>query len=136
METNAAEQWIATTLRADTALEALVGVGIHNTVRKSSALPCVLFQLQASGADFMTLGGVRVWSSLLYLVRGLAEQSGYEGNLVLIANRIDALLHRASGSNAAGTIFTCVRVRPFQMLEVASGRQFSHLGGIYEIKAR
>jgi hypothetical protein len=137
VETNASEGWIKTSLAADTALTALVGTRIFNTVRdKDSALPCVVFQLQAPGNDFMVLGGARVWTPNLYLVRGIAEQDGFAGDLATIANRIDAVLHRGSGSNAAGTVFTCVRIRPFQMAEIADGRQFRHLGGIYEIRAR
>jgi hypothetical protein len=135
METNAAEGWMTTVLKADPQLAAVVSTRVYNTLR-TGPLPCVLFQLQAPGADFMVLGGARVWTPLVYLVRGVAEQDGYAGDLATIANRIDAVLHRASGSHAAGTIFTCVRVRAFQMPEVADGRQFRHLGGLYEIKAR
>lgn len=135
METNAAEQWIATSLKADGPLAALVSTRIYNTLR-DGPVPCVIFQLQAPGPDFNVLGGSRVWTPLHYLVRGIAEQESYEGDLASIANRIDAVLHKASGSNAAGVIYSCVRVRVFQLPEVADGRQYRHLGGIYEIKAR
>lgn len=135
METNAAEGWMTTVLKADTALAAVVSTRVYNTLR-TGPLPCVLFQLQAPGADLMVLGGTRVWTPLVYLVRGIAEQESYAGDLATIANRIDAVLHRASGSNAAGTVFSCVRIRAFQMPEVANGMQYRHLGGLYEIKAR
>ncbi len=135
METNVAEGWMTTLLKADAQLAAIVGTRVYNTTRKG-AVPCVLFQLQAPGADLMVLGGARVWTPLTYLVRGIAEQESYEGDLATIANRIDAVLHRTSGSNAAGTVFACVRIRAFQMVEQANGREFRHLGGLYEIKAR
>jgi hypothetical protein len=66
----------------------------------------------------------------------LAEQASYEGDLATIANRIDAVLHAKSGINAAGTIWTCVRERPFQMAEVFEGREVRRLGGLYRIQAR
>ena len=138
METNAAEQWLSTTLKADATLAGLVSTRIYNTRRpsKDTPFPCVIFQLQAAGDDLMVLGGVRVWASLLYLVRGISEQTSYEGNLASIANRIDAVLHAQSGSATAGTIWVCARERPFQMSEIVDGRTFAHLGGLYRIQAR
>lgn len=137
METSAAERFIHTTLSADTQLTAVVSTRIYNTRRPpNTALPAVVFQLQAGTNDFVALGGVRVWSSLLYLVRGIAEQTSFEGNLVTIANEIDGALHAASGSNVSGVVYTCVRERPFQLVEVTEGREFRHLGGLYRIQAR
>lgn len=137
METNATADWLKSSLSADSLLTAIVADRIYNTIRaKGSALPAVVFQLQVPGNDFMVLGGYRVWTPNLWLVRGIAEQDSFAGDLVTIANRIDAVLHRGSGSNAEGTIFTCVRKRPYQWVEVVNGVQFPHLGGFYEIRAR
>jgi hypothetical protein len=141
METSAAETWLYATLTGDATLTGLVGARVYNTRRPADgAMPCVVFQLQASG-DVMVVGAVRVWSRLTYVVRGIAEPvpPSYEGTLKSIAGRIDALLHGKSGSNGAGTVWSCVRVRPFQMAETPpqlGGREFRHLGGVYEIQAR
>ena len=138
METNAAEQWLSTTLKADATLTGLVSTRIYNTRRPSATtpFPVVIFQLQAAGDDYLVLGGVRVWAPLLYLVRGIAEQTSYEGTLATIANRIDTLLHAKSGTATAGTIWVAVRERAFQMSEIVDGRTFAHLGGLYRIQAR
>lgn len=138
METNAAEQWLATTLKADAPLTALVGTRVYNTRRPSATtpFPCVIFQMQAPRADLMVLGGVRVWAEMLYLVRGIAEQMSYEGNLATIANRIDASLHAQSGVASAGVVWVAVRESPFQLSEIVDGRTFAHLGGLYRIQAR
>jgi len=138
VETNAAEQWLSTTLKADATLAGLVSTRVYNTRRPSATtpFPCVIFQLQAAGDDLMVLGGVRVWANMLYLVRGIAEQTSYEGDLASIANRIDAVLHAKSGTATAGTIWVAVRERPFQMSEIVDGRTFAHLGGLYRIQAR
>ena len=138
MEINVAEQWLATTLKADAQLAALVDTRIFNKRRPSETtpFPCVIFQMQAAGDDLLVLGGVRVWSPLLFLVRGIAEQLSNEGNLATIANRIDAVLHAQSGTATAGTVWVAVRERPFQMSEIINGRTFAHLGGLYRIQAR
>ena len=138
METNAAEQWLNTTLKADATLTGLVSTRIYNTRRPSATtpFPVVIFQLQAAGDDLLVLGGVRVWAPLLYLVRGIAEQTSYEGTLASIANRIDTLLHAKSGTATAGTVWVAVRERAFQMSEIVDGRTFAHLGGLYRIQAR
>jgi hypothetical protein len=146
METSAAETWIYGTLAGDATLAGLVGARIYNTRRPSDgalglgALPCVVFQLQASN-DLMVVGATRVWSRLTYVVRGIGEPlpPSYEGTLRSVADRIDALLHGKSGSSGAGVVWSCVRVRPFQMAEVPpalGGREFRHLGGVYEVQAR
>jgi hypothetical protein len=138
VETNAAEQWLNTTLKADATLAGLVSTRIYNTRRPSATtpFPVVIFQLQAAGDDLLVLGGVRVWAPLLYLVRGIAEQTSYEGTLATIANRIDTLLHAKSGTATAGTVWVAVRERAFQMSEIVDGRTFAHLGGLYRIQAR
>lgn len=141
METNAIERWLKETLSADATLTGLVGTRIYNTRRDESApLPCVIYQMQSPGNDLVLLGAVRVWASPLYQVVGMMEYTpphgSYGGDLATIANRIDALLHGSSGSNVAGTVWTCVRERPFQMAEVTSGRDFRRLGGLYRIRAR
>lgn len=136
METNAVEQWLNTTLKADAQLAAVVGTRVYNTTRPAgSTLPCVIFQLQAAGDDLMGVGPYRVWAPLLYLVNGLAEQSSYEGVLATINNRIDAVLHAQSGTSAAGTIWTCTRERAFQMPEIVDGREYRRSGGLYRIRA-
>lgn len=135
METNATEQWLNTTLKADAGLTTVVSTRVYNTRRPAgSLLPCVIFQLQAPGVDFIVVGGARVWSPLLYLVTGLAEQASYEGVLATIADRIDAALSIKSGTNAAGTVHTCLRERAFQFVEIVDGREFRRLGGLYRIQ--
>lgn len=137
METNAAEKWLRDTLMADVTLAGVVSTRVWNTRRPDGgAFPCVIFQVQNPGADFVVLGAVRMWSRMTYVVRGIAEQSSYEGTVKSIADRIDAVLHGGSGTNGSGTVYTCVRTGPFQMAEVVDGREFRHLGGVYQVQVR
>lgn len=137
METNAVSRFIYSTLSADAQLTAVVGTRIFETRRPSptTPFPCVISQLQAAGDDMMGVGPYRIWSSLLYLVRGITEQTSYEGNAAIIADRIDAALHAKSGTNVAGTVWSIVRERPFIMAEIVDGREFRHAGGLYRIQA-
>lgn len=143
----AADQWIYSTLRADAQLAALIGgatpriyidqapQGLTNGV-----FPYVLLQLQ-SAIDVMWVGPRRVWSNMLYLVRGVHETGQYTGPLLRIAERIDIDLHATpppSGppvTNAYGIVWACTGEQPFRLPEVVNGRNFRHFGRIYRIYA-
>lgn len=138
-ETSAAEKWIYSKLAADAALTAIVGTRIyHDRIPQDVAnpYPCVVFAYQ-SGRDVRGVGAWRAWSNLLYVVRGIDETEDYLGNLQTIANRIDAVLHGASGTTSEGTVWASVREEPFRMSEEGpGGRIFGHLGGIYRVLAK
>lgn len=136
-ETVLAETWLYTTLKANATLTALIGGSttprIYSAVvPQGAALPAVVFQ-QMSGEDLLTLNAYRVWSDLVYLVKGIAQAGGFVA-LDGIAAQIDVSLHRVSGTGVAA----CYRERPFTYVEpeTADGQQYRHLGGIYRIKAR
>jgi len=141
----AADQWIYSTLKADTALTALIGGAANPRIYNEQApqngtngptYPFVIYQMQ-SAVDLMWVGPRRVWSDMLYLVRGVAETSSYGGSLLTIAERIDEDLHATPNgtSNAYGVIWVCVGEQPFRLPEVEGGRNFRHFGRIYRIYA-
>jgi hypothetical protein len=139
----AADQWIFDTLAADATLTALIGGStaprIYNEQPPQNAtnvFPCVIYQMQ-SAVDLMWVGPRRVWSDMLYLVRGVHETSSYGGSLLTIAERIDQDLHATPNgdSNAYGVIWNCVGEQPFRLPEVRDGRNFRHFGRIYRIYA-
>lgn len=132
----AAETWLYSVLAADASLAAVVGERIYSEQAWQTdplpAMPIVLFQM-LSGNDLRGVGAVRVWVDAVYVVRGISDEDGYGGSLKTIADRIDAVLHAASGSNAEGTVVECVRDRPFKMPETINGRVYRHLGGVYRL---
>lgn len=134
-----ADRWINETLRADAPLMGYANNNVWADVIPQTdppkQPPYVLFQLQAA-TDLGVVGGIRVWSNMLYLVRGITETGGLTGTPLALANRIDALLHNAAGSNVNGVIFSSVREQPFKLAEIVDGRTFRHLGGMYRIFAR
>lgn len=136
-ETLSAEKWIYATLAADGALAAVVGTRIYADripQNVASPYPCVLFGF-LSGVDFNAVGSVRVWTNMLYVVRAIDEVETFLGNIKTAAGRIDAVLHRASGSTSEGTVWAAIREQPYRMSEEAEGRVFSHLGGVFRILA-
>lgn len=140
-EVNAADTWIYATLAADsTLLTTLGGTAVNklfaDQVRETATDPYVLFGL-LSGVDYRIVGPSRVWTNMLWVIRGVMEADGFHGDLQTIADRIDAVLHAGSGSNGDGTVYACVRESPFRMVENRDGRApLRHLGGIYRILAR
>lgn len=128
-----AESWLYNKLHGDGTLLALCTGGVFTwPVPAEYTQPYVLYQLQ-SGVDIRGMGPLRIGVNGLWLVRAVFEQPSFGGNLKTAADRIDTLLHAASGTATGGTVWACVREQPFQLVEPASGRQFRHLGGIYRL---
>ena len=141
-ESVAADQWIYSTLKADSTLTALIGGATSPRIYNEQApqtgtvFPCVIYQMQ-SAVDLMWVGPRRVWSDMLYLVRAVQETSSYGGSILTIAERIDETLHATPNgdTNSYGVIWTCVGEQPFRLPEVRDGRNFRHFGRIYRIYA-
>lgn len=127
-EVVSAETWIFGILNSDSTLRALVSGISSYPAPRDTRFPYIVYQF-ISGQDVRGTGPSRVGVSGEWLVRAVAETSSFAGNLQLIADRIDNLLHAASGQS----VWACVRLRPFQFVEHISGRQIRHLGGFYRI---
>ena len=121
--------WIFKTLSEATALTAIVSDRIYEgVVLAKVTFPLVLFQpLEAT--DFAAIGAQRIWSEMLWLVRGVDCTGTLSGDLDSIAERIDALLHREQSDTVAAS----VRIRPYTLLESIDEVQYRHLGGTYRI---
>jgi hypothetical protein len=129
-----AEKWLYTVLNNDTQLKAKAKGIYSGLVPSGTAFPLVYITLQRQDADLITNGAHRVWATLHYAVRAVDETGSWGSDLKTIANRIDAVLHAASGSSSEGTVYECVREQPFAIVEQADGRQFRHLGGLYQLR--
>lgn len=135
IETARMEQWLYTTLAADTALTALVGTRIYSHVAPNEAtFPLVVFGLQTA-EDVMGVGPARIMAQAVYVVRVIG-QTGSFGALKAAADRLDAVLHGASGSAGDGVVLACVRTQPFEMVETIAGVQYRHLGGLFRLWAQ
>lgn len=129
------EPWLYATLSGDSELAGLVEDRISGTLSPVLlATPYVTFLLQ-SPLDVMGIGGIRISTDNLYIVKGVAQTSTWD-DLRPIAHRIETLLHRSGQvmTEEHGSL-SCIRERTFQMAEEAGDLQYRHLGGIYRIRA-
>lgn len=143
-----AEAWIYQVLSGDPVLEAIVpGSTAAETIWPGIAPtgtpePYVILAFQGGG-DVNGLGSglSRIFSSFLYQVTAYGPYSTL-GRLAPIAKRIDELLHGKSGTildddaTVLGTVLSCVRERPLTLPEVAGGKQYRRLGGVYRIQVQ
>lgn len=134
-ETLVVEEWLYTVLSGDAVLSAAVGGRIYGYVAPTgAALPYVIYQQQA-GRDIAGVGPARIMSTFSYIVKCVAKGNSFAG-IEVAANRIDAVLQAASGSNVRGTVIACVREAPFALVESTDTGQYRHLGGSYRLWAQ
>lgn len=135
-ETARIRAWLATTLKNDEELIALINKRVfHGYVPAGTQYPYVVFQMLSPGNDLMGLGATRIWANPLYLIKAVTK-GNETSNIEPVVNRIDQLLHAKSGTVTNGVIWECVRERPFDLPEVLDGGTvFMNLGAEYRIKA-
>lgn len=138
-ETARARSWVVSVLKDDTTLAPLIGGGsaarIYNGVAPAAAsYPFVVMQLLSGGTDLMAVGAIRIWADMLWLIKAVTKGSS-TGPLEPIVDRIDALLHAASGTVSGGIIWSCVRERPFELPTVENGVNFVQQGAEWRIRA-
>lgn len=132
-EAAAADDFLYGTLHGDATLLGLVTDVINTQPAKTALYPYVIFQYM-SGIDYAAVGAFRIWTNMVYLVKVVDETPVYADLSAAVA-RVDALLHRASGPVADGTVWSCTREQTFRLPEDVAGRQFRHQGGLYRVYA-
>jgi hypothetical protein len=134
LEPAVAEEWLDTTLNGDATLIGLVPSGAWNTqAKENTTYPLIVYQFM-SGIDHVEVASIRIWTNLVYLVKVIGETADLASLNAAVA-RIDALLHRASGSATDGTVWACVREQTIRLPDSVAGRQYRHSGGLYRIYA-
>jgi hypothetical protein len=133
-ETARTRSWVYQLLTGDATLAPLVGTRVYNGIAPAGAtFPYVVMQLLSGGNDLMGVGPTRIWADMLWLIKAVTKGSS-TGPLEPIANRIDALLHAASGTVSGGVVHICVRERPFELPTVENGVSYVQLGAEYRVK--
>lgn len=135
LEADAAEEWLFNTLNGDATLTGLLAGGVKpgGSAPQGTPYPFATFQHQA-GNDYAAVGAFRIWTNLVYLVKVVGRSADYQTLRTAVA-RIDALLHRASGTGADGTVWACVREQTIRMPEIVAGDQYRHDGALYRLYA-
>lgn len=135
LEPLAVDQWIMATLTNDPPLQALLGADYANRVWSDLAPEhvsgiVVVSQYQDDGNDLLGVGTARWATRGTWVVKAITPGMSYEP-LRLIYQRVDAILHGASGSVADGPVFAFVREGPVRYPEQANDQHYRHLGGRY-----
>lgn len=132
------ERWLYSLLSGNAALTAIINTNIFaNEVDEDddSAYPCVLLAFIA-GDDLMIQSASRVWAETLYKIVVIGKDMPMS-DVDAIYSQVDALIHRGSGTNASGTVHSCVRQQVIQQTETAEGGiKYRSSGGLYKIIAQ
>lgn len=133
-EADVADEFLYNTLHGDAALMGLV-TNVYNSEGTQGIViyPAVIFQFM-SAVDYAAVGAARIWADMIYLVKVVGETADYAVLGPAVA-RIDTLLHRASGTVADGTVWSCTREQPFRMPDSLASKQYRHAGATYRIRA-
>lgn len=127
--------FIRSLLSDDATLAGLVSEVYADVAPMDAVYPFILVSLQ-DGVDEIGLGGEFIVSGLSYVVRAVGQGASYLP-LESIAERIKAVLHKATGATGNGEVFECLQTAPIAYPETGSdGQQYRHLGGLYELVVR
>lgn len=133
IETVRVDQWLHATLTADGTLAALVADRVYADLAPQTARwPAVVFNEQAP-VDTLGIDGARILTSVLFQVKVITDEPSWQGLGRQAADRVDDLLHGASGTAGGVAVGTCHREQIFRFVEVTEGKQYRHLGGLYRI---
>jgi hypothetical protein len=125
--------WSVTRAKGDAALvaTAIGGIWQGNAPIGTSGLYVSIGQ--QSNTDVNTMNAVRVFSSILLLIKAVSLSSDFV-NLTTAANRIDALFQGQKNiALSPGYMLSSYREQEISYEEVSVGNQYSHLGGLYRV---
>lgn len=135
-----ADAWLYATLAGDPTLTGLAcGNRIYDdSVPQTATFPFVQIRYLL-GADTQTMNANIVMNRPEYLIVVVdrADQASGVVNMTVLETvyaRIQALLHRASGSAAGrGTVYFCARERAFRNRYLQNGVEYREFGAIYRV---
>lgn len=134
-ETLVADTWLANTLTNDAQLMGEVNGVYSSEAPQGAPMPYVIFEWMG-GTDVTFVNGIRVWHSGVWVVKAVDETTTF-ADLQTAAERLEALLHRQSGNNSGGTVFTATREAPFRSAySDDSGKSYRELGGRFRIEVQ
>lgn len=114
-----AYEWLQSNLKADATLATLMGGEVRayqrNAPEGTPVYPLILIRW-VSGIVLMTVGALDVHTNALVDVL-VVDKSNSTASMKPIANRVDAILNRASGTTADGQVFLCHKA---EMTEIAT----------------
>lgn len=98
--------------------------------------PFIIVQCQTPPRDIRGVGVSRVMVDTLFIVKAVAQVDSYAPLAPIVRVFDTALTSPTGGAVADGFVFTSVREEQFAMVEIDSGKQYRHFGGLYTIQAQ
>ena len=137
IELSRGRDWIIATLTASSAFTTNAPGGVHSGLAPTGTpTPYCVVTVQSGGVDVAGVAGIRLFTTPLYQVRVFGPATQYAA-IVAAADAADAVLQRAHGTTADGTIMSCIRQSGLAIDEiVGTGVQWSSLGGLYRLQVR
>ena len=136
--------FLAGILQVDATLSGLAPGGVwRGLAPPASSTPFVVMSHQA-GTDVLTMNGVRLFVSMLYLVKAVGPSSATAA-VALAAARIDRLLGSPPGLPASGAVivasvtegqvYAVFREMPLMIEEApVAGEEYINMGGMYRMQ--
>lgn len=131
-------EWLISRLEGDTGASGLFDPNrsikptgaYYQIIPESRGLPAIRLSVYFSD-DKMVIGQNRILVQLDWLIF-LVNEGLEVAPLVPLVDRMDELLHEASGETSSLYVQSCTRLRPWSIIEPEdSGVQYRHLGGLY-----
>lgn len=138
-ETYGVDTWLYQTLTGGTALTALVGTRVYNEVVPQNAeYPYVVFNY-VGGSDSVGVNQARIFTRGTWNVKGVDQLEPpltSAERVAAIAEAIDGLLQKASGTVTGTRVYACSRQSQFRLTDVQDGLVYRQMGGTYRIVAQ
>ena len=136
METDRALAFVYVALTSDATMTTLINGRVHNAPAPAGTpIPYVVLDVLSDGTDLRIVGGIRVWTNPLLLIKAITKGNN-PGQLRPIAKRIDQLLDRQSGTITDGVIVEVHRERGHLRRELTDGTLYLNMGGEYRVKVQ
>lgn len=129
-ELDAAFGYAYTTLSGDATLQGLQSTRVYEGVARG-ALPCTVYQWQGGADEVNAIGGQRILTHLLLLVKVIDDGDSIS-TITAINNRIDALLHGAQATSG-GYYQEWTRRSPFRLVSQENGVSYQQIGALYDV---
>jgi hypothetical protein len=126
VEAQRVASFVFDTLKSDVTFDAAIGGRLYrDQVPQAATLPAGIVAV-VSSTDSNTLGGVRVFDTVLIDVHLVAAGASY-APINGAADRADAVLQNRGGISGGVVVVELIRQQPNMYLENESGTTFAHL---------
>lgn len=123
--------WLYGALSGDVTIAGLASVVSEDPAPQGSAYPVLVFSL-ISAIDVQVHNAIRIMVDSLWDIKAVDQNASYS-RARSIMNRVDTILHRASGTVTDAVVYSAVREQIFRFTEIDDGKPYRHLGGQYRI---